>query len=268
MTTIDSSEHFQIPIEAAEAYEAAFVPGFFAQWAPLLCDAAGVVTKQQILDVACGTGIVARTAAQRVGADHVTGVDLNEAMLSVARRVAPDITWRLGDAVALPFEDGSFDAVLCQMALMFFPDRVAALREMARVAVPGGTVALLVPSELGAQPAYGPFVDMAARHAGSEARSLLSAYFACGDLGGLAELFDSAGLPAPTTGTHLGTARFPSVDALVSTEVESTPLGERITTGVYDQIRAGARQVFAPFTTAGGRLEAPFEVHVAVARRP
>lgn len=268
MTTTDSSESFQIPIEAAEAYEAAFVPGFFAQWAPILCDAAGVAANQPILDVACGTGIVARTAADRVGAEHVTGVDRNEAMLTVARRVRPEITWRLGDAVALPFEDGSFDAVLCQMALMFFPDRVAALQEMARVAAPGGMVAVLVPSSLGAQPAYGPFVDMAAQYAGSEARSLLSAYFACGDLGELAGLFEKAGLPAPTTGTHLGTARFPSVDALVSTEVQSTPLGERITTEVYNQIRAGAGHVFAPFTTAGGRLEAPFEVHVAAARRP
>mgnify|MGYP003403111014 FL=1 len=268
MTSTEPSESFQIPIEAAEAYEAAFVPAFFAQWAPILCDAAGVTAGRRILDVACGTGIVARTAADRVGATNVVGVDLNDAMLTVARRVRRDIDWRQGDAAALAFDDGSFDTVLCQMALMFFPDRVRALQEMARVTAPGGTVAVVVPSSLDAQPAYGPFVDMAAQHAGREARSLLSTYFACGDLGALGTLVEKAGLASPTTGTHLGTARFPSVDALVTTEVDSTPLGERITAAMRDRISDGARDVLAPFTTLDGSLEAPFEVHVVAARRP
>lgn len=268
MTTTEPSESFQIPIEAAEAYEAAFVPAFFAQWAPILCDAAGVTAGQRLLDVACGTGIVARTATDRAGAANVVGVDLNDAMLTVARRVRPDIDWRNGDAAALPFDDASFDTVLCQMALMFCPDRVKALQEMARVASPGGTVAVLIPSSLDAQPAYGPFVHMAAEHAGPEAQSLLSTYFACGQLQDLTALFEKAGLPAPTTGTHLGTARFPSVDALVTTEVDSTPLRERISAEVYDQVRHGARSVLAQFTTADGSLEAPFEVHVLAARRP
>lgn len=138
---------------------------------------------------------------------------------------------------------------------------------MARVVAPGGTVAVLVPSSLGSQPAYGPFVDVAARHAGPEARSLLSAYFSCGDLDHLAGIFAKAGLPVVTTSTHLGIARFPSVDALVTTEVDSTPLGERITADANQAIRAGARRVLAPFTTPRGDLEAPFEVHVVTAHR-
>jgi SAM-dependent methyltransferase len=182
--------------------------------------------------------------------------------------VRPDIDWRQGDVAALPLDDSSVDTVLCQMALMFFPDRVTALREMARVARPGGTIGVLVPSSLDAQPAYGPFVDMAGRHAGNEARSLLSTYFNCGDLGDLTTMFTSAGLPSPTAATHLGTARFPSVDALVTTEVDSTPLGERIDGDVRDRIRDGARDVLAPFTIADGSLDAPFEVHVVTARRP
>jgi ubiquinone/menaquinone biosynthesis C-methylase UbiE len=268
MSTTESSESFEIPIEAAEAYEAAFVPAFFAQWAPILCAAAGVTAGQRVLDVACGTGIAARTAAEIVGAANVVGIDRNEAMLTVARRVDPAIDWRLGDAAALQLPDGSFDIVLCQMALMFFPDRAGALQELARVAAPGGTVAVLVPSSLDAQPAYGPFVDMAATTAGAEARSLLSTYFACGDLGPLTGLFERAGLRDATTETHMGIARFPSVDALVATEVESTPLGERLDAESHDRIRAGARRVLEPFTTSDGSLEAPFEVHVVAARRP
>ena len=151
MTNTQPPESFQIPIEAAEAYEATFVPAFFAQWAPILCDAAGIGAGHTVLDVACGTGIVARVAAERAGAAQVTGVDLNEAMLTVARRVRADIDWRHGDAAALPLAGRSFDAVLCQMALMFFPDRIGALREMARVAAPSGTVAVLVPAGLSAR---------------------------------------------------------------------------------------------------------------------
>ena len=268
MTSAEPTESFQIPIEAAEAYEAAFVPAFFAQWAPILCAAAGITTGQNVLDVACGTGIVARTAADIVGPANVVGVDLNEAMLTVARRVRADIDWRRGDVAALPLPAGSCDAVLCQMALMFFPDRAGALRELARVAAPGGTVAVLVPSSLDAQPAYGPLVDMAAGHAGPEARSLLGTYFACGDVGDLVGLFEQAGLRDATTETHMGTARFPSADALVATEVESTPLGERLTIETYERIRAGARTVLAPFTTSAGALEAPFEVQVVSACRP
>ena len=123
------TESFQIPIEAAELYESAFVPASSPSGRRSSASAAGVSPGQSVLDVACGTGIVARTAADLVGADgSVVGVDLNEAMLTVARRVRPDIDWRQGDAAALPFADGSFDVVLCQMALMFFADRHRALQ--------------------------------------------------------------------------------------------------------------------------------------------
>jgi len=121
------TETFQLSAVAAEAYESTFVPALFAEWAPHLCDLAGVRPGQRVLDVACGTGIVARVAADRLaGAGRVVGVDLNEAMLAVARRVRPDVEWRQGDAEALPFPPASFDRVLCQMALMFFPDRARA----------------------------------------------------------------------------------------------------------------------------------------------
>jgi len=93
------------------------VPTFFAQWTPILCDTVGIGAGQKVLDVACGTGIVARTAAERAGPAHVIGVDLNQAMLTVARRVRGDIDWRQGDAAALPLADRSFDAPLCQMVL-------------------------------------------------------------------------------------------------------------------------------------------------------
>jgi len=263
-TTEPRSEAFHISFEAAQAYEATFVPAFFAQWVPPLCASAGVACGTRVLDVACGTGIVARTAAEIAGPSAVVGVDLNEAMLKVARAVRPDIDWRQGDATALRLADRSFDVVLCQMAMMFFPDRAAAVGEMARVARPGGRVAVLVPSSLAAQPAYGPFVDMAVRHAGTPARDLLNTYFSCGDDSELQRFFEAAALTVTTARTLHGVARFPSTDALVETEVRSTPLAQRLTSDTYRRIREGAREVLAPFTDEAGRLDAPFECKLVV----
>jgi ubiquinone/menaquinone biosynthesis C-methylase UbiE len=264
MTT---TERFQVSLGAAEQYEARFVPAIFAEWAPLLADISGVGAGQSVLDVACGTGIVARTVADRLGGTgRVVGVDINDGMLAVARRVRPDLDWRRADVAELPFPDGSFDTVLCQMALMFFPDRGGALREMARVARPGGAIALAVPASLDDQPAYGPFVAMAARVAGPEVISLLGTYWACGDLAELGRLIDSAGLEVTDVRTHAGTATFASADELVVTEVRGSPLADRISEAAYAGIRAGAREVLAPFTAPDGRLDAPLYGHLVVAR--
>src|SRR5262245_11477568 len=150
---------------------------------------------------------------------------------------------------------------------MFCPDRLGSVREMARVARRSGTVALLVPGALEHQAAFAPFVDLAVRHAGDEARTLLTSYFVCGDLDELAALVESARLRVVTARTELGTYRAPSIDAFVTTEVESTPLVQRMSAEVYDRIRAGAHEVLAPYTTSDGAVEAPFESNLIVARR-
>jgi ubiquinone/menaquinone biosynthesis C-methylase UbiE len=267
-TSPQTPESFQIPIEAAELYESAFVPGFFAQWAPILGEVAGVEAGCTVLDVACGTGIVARTAADIVGpTGAVIGLDVNEAMLTVAARVRPDIEWRQGDACSLPFSDGSFDAVLCQMALMFFADRPTAVGEMARVAATGASVAVVVPSALEAQSMFEPFLELAADIAGPEAMSLLSTYFVCGDRDELSALLASAGLDVRVSRRATGSYKAASVDAAVRTEVESTPLIERISEAQYRQLRAEAAEVLAPFTQADGSLVAPFECLVVAATK-
>ena len=271
MTTTPTTpaEQFQLSVEAAQQYEAAFVPAIFAEWAPLLADIARVHEGQSVLDVACGTGIVARTVADRLaGTGRVAGLDLNEGMLAVARRLRPELDWQRGDAADLPYEDDTFDVVLCQMALMFFPDGVAALRELGRVARPGRTVALSVPAALDDQPAYRPFVDMAVRHAGDDAASVLGAYWVCGDLGKLCALVGSAGLQVTDTWTHLGTARFDSPAHLATVEVEGSPLAERISADAYARIRADAADVLQPFVGTDGRLDAPLRGHLVAARVP
>ena len=259
---------FQLSLEAAEGYESKFVPAIFGEWAVYLVDAAGVVPGQSVLDVACGTGIVARTAAARMaGRGTVVGVDLSEGMLTVARRLRGDITWRQGDAAALPFADAEFDAVLCQAALMFMPDRATALREMRRVVKPSGRVALQVWSSLGSQPGYAPFHDVVARHAGREAVDALGGYWTLGDLAATTHLVASAGLAVSATRTRIGSAKFDSIDEFVAIEIKGTPVGAAIGDEVYARILADARAALAPFRTAGGALALPIEGHLITARR-
>ncbi|HSO54831.1 MAG TPA: methyltransferase domain-containing protein, partial [Actinomycetes bacterium] len=153
-----SDQQWQVAGNAALAYEAHLVPAIFAAWAPRLLGSANPAVGERVLDVACGTGVVARLAAERVGpGGRVAGLDLNPGMLAVARGLPPmpgaPITWQEANAVALPFPEATFDVVLCQQGLQFFPDRPAALREMHRVLAPGGRLALSVYSAIAHNPA-------------------------------------------------------------------------------------------------------------------
>jgi ubiquinone/menaquinone biosynthesis C-methylase UbiE len=265
---MSSTDTFQISLETAETYEAAFVPSLFAHLAPELVDAAEVDAGDHVLDVACGTGIVARTAAERTGpTGRVVGLDLNDAMLTVARRVRPDLEWRQGDASGLPFPDGAFDVVLCQSGLMFVPDPAAAIREMARVVRAGGRVAAQVWSSLDRQTAIQPLADAVDRHAGRDAVDLISTYFRLGDREQFTGLFAQAGLRVTEVRTLPATVRAPSVDDYITTEVESTPLIDRISDEVYLRIREDARTGLARHSDDSGALLLPLEAYLVAARR-
>jgi SAM-dependent methyltransferase len=216
LTTSPSSEQ----IQAARAYEELFVPAIFRQWAPVVLDAAGVSQGDRVLDVACGTGVLAREALARVGpGGAVAGVDLATGMLAVAREIVPDVDWREGTAEALPFGEASFDAVVSQYGLMFFTDRTAALREMLRVLVPSGRLAVAVWDSLDRMPAISREVDILERIGGTRAADALRAPFVLGDIDGLASLAKDAGLGSVDVAQHEGRARFPSVRSLVEADL-------------------------------------------------
>ena len=264
-----SVETFQLSVEAAEVYEARFVPAIFGEWAPHLVEAAGVAPGQAVLDVACGTGVVARTAADRMGGrGRVVGLDLNEGMLAVAGRLRPDIEWRQGDAAELPFEAGSFDAVLCQSALMFFPDRAGALREMARVATPGGTVAVQVWDRLEAQEGFGAiyaaFVG-APRPRGDGAGELLlgPGRPRPGWLAVRGRRHAGHRAPGPASAPS-GTTR-PKRPSRPSSRRPRWPGGSaRRPTAACSE---AASEAMRPFTVAGGRVELPIRGHLITAAK-
>ena len=171
-------EQWQLSASAAELYERYPVQYILGPWAPGLVAVAHLQLGERVLDVACGTGVVARRAAPAVGPNgRVTGLDLNPGMLAVARSLpppsGPPITWIQGSAVAMNFPNASFDVVLCQQGLQFFPDRPAALREMRRVLVPSGRVLLSVWRIMG--PYQVAVVDALRQHVSAAAATTFSA---------------------------------------------------------------------------------------------
>jgi ubiquinone/menaquinone biosynthesis C-methylase UbiE len=166
----------------AEVYDDFFVPALFQQWGQVVADAAGIAPGQRVLDVACGTGVLACAAAERVGAGGaVIGLDPNEEMLAVARRKGVGVQWRNGRAESLPFQDASFDRVVSQLGCMFLEDRPAAMREMLRVLRPGGRLALAVCDALDHSPGYAVLAELLHRLFGHRVADAFRAPFALGD---------------------------------------------------------------------------------------
>src|SRR4051794_31519110 len=171
-----SSSGWQLAGEAPTAYTR-FGHKLMEPWTDDLIRSAHCRDGDRVLDVACGTGIVANHVNAVSGKwCAITGVDLNEGMLNVARR-NPQIEWHQGSATSLPFEAGSFEVVLCQQGLQYFPDRSAAMKEMARVLSPGGRLSLNVWGAVDRQPFHSAVIGAAAVFRGSEAKAALDQAF-------------------------------------------------------------------------------------------
>ena len=139
---VRTHEPWQLVGTAAELYERYLVPSITSLWANDLVSRANPRTGERVLDVACGTGIVARTVSERMSAGRVVGLDINGGMLAVARSTSTQspvsVEWMEASALKLPFPAHAFDLVLCQLGLQFFPDPSVALKEMLRVLAPDG----------------------------------------------------------------------------------------------------------------------------------
>jgi ubiquinone/menaquinone biosynthesis C-methylase UbiE len=152
-----------------EMYERWLVGPLFRPWAELTLDTVALSLGDRVLDIACGTGIVARAAKERLGeAGAVVGIDISPDMLAVARSVAPDIDWRDGSAGALPLHEGEqFDVVVCQQGLQFFPDKPAAAGEMRRALAKGGRLAVATWRSDDESPFFRELRRVAERHLGA-----------------------------------------------------------------------------------------------------
>ncbi len=214
----------QISGTPGEIYERHIVLAIFARWAPDLIEAAGVRSGERVLDVACGTGVVTRLLAERVGAGgRVVGLDRDPGMLAVARTAASrlNIEWLEGSAVKMPLPDAAFDAVVCQQGLQFFPDRPAALREMRRVLVPGGRLALSVWRSIDHAPGFRVLEQALARRIGPEKAALPP--FSLGDPEAIRAMVAGAGFREVRVRAEVKMSRFRSAEHMVRSVVGGAP---------------------------------------------
>ena len=265
-----SEPTLQAQIDAANAYETLFVPALFGQWAPKVADAAQIQPGQRVLDVACGTGILAREVALRTGpTGYVAGLDPNTGMLAVAKQLAPAVEWRQGAAESLPFPDLSFDVVVSQFGLMFFTDRRQALCEMLRVLTPEGRMVVAVWDSLDNIPAYATEVALVERIAGRRAADALRAPFVLGDRQHLATLFADAGAASVEVTTRHGTAQFPSIRVMVEADLRGwlPVMGVTLSEDQIGRILQEAEPVLGSYVTAEGRVAFDSPAHIVRAAK-
>lgn len=257
---------------APQNYERYFVPAIGAPVAQDLVEVAALQPGERVLDVACGTGVVTRLAAERVGSTgRVAGSDVNPGMLAVARASAPrdaPITWYETGAEAMPLSDADFDVVLCQMGLQFFSNKPAALREMARVLAPGGRLVLNVP---GPTPELlSIMADALGRHVAPPLASFVHVVFSLHDEAELRDLLTAAGFSDVEVRAAPKSLSLPPPEDFLWQYVHSTPLSEPV--GKLDEEKRDAleRDVCEHWKMAvkNGALELEVRMTTVTARKP
>jgi len=243
-----------------DAYERHLVPVVFAPWAEALLDRVGVTPGSEVLDIASGTGVVARAAAHRAGGDgRVVASDVSGPMLARAAAIeaaegAAPIERREASADALPFDDGSFDVVLCQQGLQFFPEPAAAVSEMRRVLRPGGVAGVAVWAGGHPLEPFGVYGDELAA-AGAEPpfpRAFESETFTM-SADTLRSLFTEAGFAAVEVEVVQLEVSFPDTGSAAAGAL-GTPFGPMIDALAADQrdhFEAALRRRFAPEQPGG-----------------
>jgi ubiquinone/menaquinone biosynthesis C-methylase UbiE len=245
-----------------KAYDEFFVPTLFQPWAVLLLDEVQLRPGDRVLDVATGPGTVARLAAQRIGSGgRVSATDIAEPMLDIARskphpsKAAP-IEYLQSPAAPLAAPSATFDAVLCQQGLQFFPDRAGALREMRRVLKPHGRIAIAVWTEIARNEIFASYHAALRATAPPELADLMNAPFSWPSGTALKAVAEDAGfreirLITPSLPMVLEGGPEQAVRAFAATPV--SPGVAALAQDVQDAFFARVRREMAPLLK-GGRV--------------
>jgi SAM-dependent methyltransferase len=262
-----------------QAYEQYFGPAIFEPLARVVVEHASPQPGERVLDLACGTGIVARRLASMAGAaGRVEGVDVNPAMLDVARAhpgSAP-VTWRQGNGMALDLADASFDLVVCQQGLQFFPDRRAGVAEMRRVLADGGRAVVAVWQSIDRHPLFAALAAAELPHLRALGAGVTSddvvAPFSLGGAEDLRALLVGAGFRDVAVASETIEARFATPDRFVermefayAAVVPQLAEDPAAFAAYLDAIDGKTRQIVARYRQ-GDRIVVPMHAHVAVAR--
>jgi ubiquinone/menaquinone biosynthesis C-methylase UbiE len=212
---------------AAESYQRFFVPTIAIPVSGQLLRTAELEPGARVLDIACGTGVITRLAAERVGpTGSVTGIDIAPDMLEVAKATpaagAP-IAWHQADATSLPLPDRAYDVALCQMGLMFVEDRARAVAEMRRVLTPGGRVVVNTPGRI--QPEFEAMERAIVAHISPELGGFVRAVFSMHDPAVLGALLADAGFVSVSTAEYTADLVLPEPAEFLWEYINLTPMG-------------------------------------------
>jgi ubiquinone/menaquinone biosynthesis C-methylase UbiE len=255
--------------QAAAEYDRAFAH-VTMHFMPFLLRAAQVAPGMRVLDIATGTGLSAEAALAAVGPNgHVTAADLSPAMVERARArlgTATNVSVSVEDGQALSFSDEGFDAVLCSLGLMFFPDPVRGLSEFRRVLRPGGRLAVSVNTVV--ERSYNHQINvMIARYVPSLVESVTRT-FALGEASQLRSLFNKAGFTDFDTDTVRQSFVLPSFDAYYGPfERGGASTGQALATLPEEIRRAIREETRRDLADTGGSIRAEAEYRIASGRR-
>lgn len=271
---MSQQEQWDLDGNPDEMYERHLVPAMFTPWADDFVQRAALKQGERVLDVACGTGVVARLMAPHVGATgKVVALDIAAGRLAVGRSLpAPEraeIEWREGDVSSLPFDKASFDLVCCHQGLQFFPDRLAALQEMSRVLTPGGRLLLSVWRSIEHHPDAVAMVEALEKHVSREASDFRRAIFSLGEAEAIENLLGDAGYRDVVILPMVKKLRFPSAAAFTMRYISAVGPLSRMVSEADDNARDALLKdmgvALRPYVDADG-LSIPTGSHLVTAR--
>ena len=257
--------HFtpDITDDFVKMHEDILVPAIYAQWAHRVAEIAKIDLGHHILDVACGTGTLARAAQLEAGlTGKVTGLDASEKMLESASKHSRNIELRHGDAEALPFEKNQFDRVMCQFSLMFIANRVSAIKEMLRVCKPDGLVVVAIWAPMAHSKAYCALNRLVRKFAGANAAFKLSAPWKLGAPGLMDSLLLSSGVNEYECHQRVGLVRFPSIESFVETHLRMVGEFHKLDQETYQKMLSVADKDLREFLVPGGQIVAQLDANV------
>jgi ubiquinone/menaquinone biosynthesis C-methylase UbiE len=264
---------WQLEGNAPLAYDTYIVDIFLRGYSRGLVEIAAIKPGDRVLDVACGTGVVTRLVANKIGsAGQVVGFDLNAGMLARARasrETAAAIEWRLGNATDMPFADATFDCVICQHGLQFIPNKAAAVSEMHRVLADRGRIVISVWRSIEHCPWQAAIADAVERNMGNEPAAQIRSAFSFGDADQLKQVIVAAGFQDVEVRIERETIRHASLAEYVPGYISATPVAAAVAgfdREVQEKIITDVRDALAAYRVGDG-LAAPIEAHVATGHR-
>jgi SAM-dependent methyltransferase len=261
----------QEELEAGRGYEALFVPALFSPWTWHLVEGAGIDEGSHVLDIACGSGVLARQALSKTGGSgRIVGIDPAPGMIAAAMELEPNIEWVLGSAEKMEFDDSGFDSIVSQFGMMFFKDRNVAASEIFRVMKPGGRLAVAVWNSIENNPAYGDIIAVLDEEVSTAAGDALRLPYSLGDSEEVTGIFDHAGFTDLSVETKTEQATFPSSRTMVEAELRGwLPLFDiHLSEDEIADVLIKSDSKLSKYATQTGEAVFPTSAHIVTARKP